>query len=58
MTGTATPETTSATEIEVEEKKDHLDDALNTARAAAEKSIEPWCCSLRAQSTPFGLTGN
>ncbi|AHK47194.1 60 kDa chaperonin 2 (plasmid) [Ensifer adhaerens OV14] len=48
-----------ATEIEVKEKKDRIDDALNATRAAAEEGIVPGggIALLRARSVLVGLTG-
>ncbi|MEI2302305.1 chaperonin GroEL [Ensifer sp. MJa1] len=48
-----------ATEIEVKEKKDRIDDALNATRAAAEEGIVPGggVALLRARSVLVGLTG-
>ncbi|WEX89991.1 chaperonin GroEL [Sinorhizobium garamanticum] len=48
-----------ATEIEVKEKKDRIDDALNATRAAAEEGIVPGggVALLRARSALVGLTG-
>ncbi|MCK3781068.1 chaperonin GroEL [Ensifer sesbaniae] len=48
-----------ATEIEVKEKKDRVDDALNATRAAAEEGIVPGggVALLRARSVLVGLTG-
>jgi len=48
-----------ATEIEVKEKKDRIDDALNATRAAAEEGIVPGggVALLRAKSVLVGLTG-
>ena len=43
-----------ATEVEVKEKKDRVDDALNATRAAVEEGIVPAaaspCCALRSPS--------
>ncbi|CAN7750419.1 chaperonin GroEL [Ensifer sp. NM-2] len=48
-----------ATEIEVKEKKDRIDDSLNATRAAAEEGIVPGggVALLRARSVLVGLTG-
>jgi chaperonin GroEL len=48
-----------ATEIEVKEKKDRIDDALNATRAAAEEGIVPGggVALLRARSVLVGSTG-
>ncbi|WP_457814278.1 chaperonin GroEL (plasmid) [Sinorhizobium meliloti] len=48
-----------ATEIEVKEKKDRIDDALNATRAAAEEGIVPGggVALLRARSVLVGLAG-
>ncbi len=48
-----------ATEIEVKEKKDRIDDALNATRAAVEEGIVPGggVALLRARSVLVGLTG-
>ncbi len=48
-----------ATEIEVKEKKDRIDDALNATRAATEEGIVPGggVALLRARSVLIGLTG-
>ena len=48
-----------ATEIEVKEKKDRIDDALNATRAAAEEGIVPGggVALFRARSVLVGLTG-
>ncbi|MGO4441161.1 chaperonin GroEL [Rhizobium sp. RAF56] len=48
-----------ATEIEVKEKKDRIDDALNATRAAVEEGIVPGggVALLRAKSVLAGLTG-
>ncbi|MCY1338103.1 60 kDa chaperonin 5 [compost metagenome] len=48
-----------ATEMEVKEKKDRIDDALNATRAAAEEGIVPGggVALLRARSVLVGLTG-
>ncbi|WVT77401.1 chaperonin GroEL (plasmid) [Sinorhizobium chiapasense] len=48
-----------ATETEVKEKKDRIDDALNATRAAAEEGIVPGggVALLRARSVLVGLTG-
>ena len=47
------------TEIEVKEKKDRIDDALNATRAAVEEGIVPGggVALLRARSVLIGLTG-
>ncbi|TIX90682.1 chaperonin GroEL [Rhizobium sp. P44RR-XXIV] len=47
------------TEIEVKEKKDRIDDALNATRAAVEEGIVPGggVALLRARSVLTGLTG-
>ena len=47
------------TEIEVKEKKDRIDDALNATRAAVEEGIVPGggVALLRARSVLVGLTG-
>ena len=47
------------TEIEVKEKKDRIDDALNATRAAVEEGIVPGggVALLRAKSALIGLTG-
>ena len=47
------------TEIEVKEKKDRIDDALNATRAAVEEGIVPGggVALLRAKSALVGLTG-
>ncbi|MEZ2219053.1 chaperonin GroEL [Rhizobium sp. RCC_161_2] len=47
------------TEIEVKEKKDRIDDALNATRAAVEEGIVPGggVALLRAKSALTGLTG-
>jgi len=47
------------TEIEVKEKKDRIDDALNATRAAVEEGIVPGggVALLRARSALTGLTG-
>ncbi|MBA1349442.1 MULTISPECIES: chaperonin GroEL [Rhizobium] len=48
-----------ATETEVKEKKDRIDDALNATRAAVEEGIVPGggVALLRAKSALMGLTG-
>ena len=48
-----------ATEMEVKEKKDRIDDALNATRAAAEEGIVPGggVALLRTRSVLVGLTG-
>jgi chaperonin GroEL len=48
-----------ATEIEVKEKKDRIDDALNATRAAVEEGIVPGggVALLRAKSVLIGLSG-
>lgn len=48
-----------ATETEVKEKKDRIDDALNASRAAVEEGIVPGggVALLRAKSALTGLTG-
>jgi chaperonin GroEL len=48
-----------ATEIEVKEKKDRIDDALNATRAAVEEGIVPGggVALLRAKSVLLGLSG-
>jgi chaperonin GroEL len=49
-----------ATETEVKEKKDRIDDALNATRAAVEEGIVPGggVALLRAKSALTGLTGD
>jgi chaperonin GroEL len=49
-----------ATETEVKEKKDRIDDALNATRAAVEEGIVPGggVALLRAKSVLAGLTGS
>jgi len=48
-----------STEIEVKEKKDRVDDALNATRAAVEEGIVPGggVCLLKASNALAGLTG-
>ncbi|WP_163269347.1 chaperonin GroEL [Chelativorans alearense] len=48
-----------ATEIEVKEKKDRIDDALNATRAAVEEGVVPGggVALLRAKAALAGLTG-
>ncbi|MGO7531134.1 chaperonin GroEL [Rhizobium leguminosarum] len=57
--GVAVVRVGGATETEVKEKKDRIDDALNATRAAVEEGIVPGggVALLRAKSALTGLTG-
>src|SRR3569832_1493931 len=57
--GVAVVRVGGSTEIEVKEKKDRVDDALNATRAAVEEGIVPGggVCLLKASNALAGLTG-
>ncbi|MGZ3364933.1 MAG: chaperonin GroEL [Caulobacteraceae bacterium] len=58
--GVAVVRVGGSTEVEVKEKKDRVDDALNATRAAVEEGIVPGggVCLLKASKTLDGMTGD